>query len=136
MAHFTVGGRPIDLTKDAVLRRMSREEPEPLREHLVEISSAAFPPKQVLATVTGWDRQTFTTMEAQRVLTKVGFVSRRVNDPPSEAPVGFVSQANTGAQTRPADQRLTELEAALVVAQQAIAALSGRIAALESRPND
>jgi hypothetical protein len=36
-----------------------------------------FPPKQVLAVVTGWDRQSFTAMEAQRVLTTVGSLCRR-----------------------------------------------------------
>jgi hypothetical protein len=30
--------------------------------------ATVYPPKQVLATVSGWDRTSFTTMEAQRVL--------------------------------------------------------------------
>jgi len=42
--------------------------PEPIREHLVEMLATVYPPKQVLATVSGWDRTSFTTMEAQRVL--------------------------------------------------------------------
>jgi hypothetical protein len=134
MTRVTVGGRSIELTREAVVARMRSEEPEPLREHLVEVSDNAFPPKQVLATLTGWDRQTFTTMEAQRVLTKVGFVSRRVSETVN-APTGFVSQAGT-APSRPVDQRVSELEAAVVVAQQAIATLSARIAVLENAPAD
>ncbi|MFJ9785194.1 hypothetical protein ACIRSS_36875 [Amycolatopsis sp. NPDC101161] len=56
---------------------MRNVDPETIREHLVEIGRTVFPPKQVLAVVTGWERTSFTTMEAQRVLTKVGFVCRR-----------------------------------------------------------
>lgn len=74
-----VGGRSFDFTKEDIERRMSSVHPEPIREHLVEMLGTVFPPKQVLATVTGWDRTSFTTMEAQRVLTRVGFVCRRAS---------------------------------------------------------
>lgn len=72
-----VGGRELDLTADDVIRRMRGVEPETIREHFVVISDEAFPPKQALAQVTGWDRQTFTTMEATRVLSRLGFVCQR-----------------------------------------------------------
>ena len=54
--------------------------PEPIREHLVEVLDTAYPPKQVLAAVTGWQRTSFTTMEAQRVLTRAGFACRRADE--------------------------------------------------------
>lgn len=37
-----------------------------------------YPPKQVLAVVTGWERTSYTTMEAQRVLGKIGQEPPRV----------------------------------------------------------
>jgi hypothetical protein len=70
---FMVGGRELDLTADEVIRSMRGVEPEPIREHFVVVGDNLFPPKQVLAQATGWDRQTFTTMEAARVLKRLGF---------------------------------------------------------------
>ena len=75
MVRAIVGGRPFDFTKEEIERRMRGVHPEPIREHLVEMLGTVYPPKQVLGTVSGWDRTSFTTMEAQRVLTRAGFVS-------------------------------------------------------------
>lgn len=69
-----VGGRDFDLTKQAVEDRMMGADPELIQKHMVEVNGVMFPPKQVLGHVTGWDRTSFTTMEAQRVLTRLGFV--------------------------------------------------------------
>jgi hypothetical protein len=69
-----VGGRDFDLMKQEVEARMRGEDPELIQKHMVEVNGQMFPPKQVLGHVTGWDRTTFTTMEAQRVLTRIGFV--------------------------------------------------------------
>ncbi|MEU5782270.1 hypothetical protein [Micromonospora lupini] len=131
MARMTVGGRQLELDKELVLRRMRGEEPETIREHLVEMLGTVFPPKQVLATVTGWDRTSFTTMEAQRVLSKVGFVCRRA----SNLPDGRAAWVQAGAEpsSKPVEDRIAALEAALTVAQQAIASLVSRIDVLEAR---
>jgi hypothetical protein len=67
----------VELTADDVIRSMRGVEPETIREHFVVIGGELFPPKQALAQVTGWDRQTFTTMEATRVLSRLGFVCQR-----------------------------------------------------------
>lgn len=69
-----VGGRDFDLTKQEVEARMKGEDPELIQKHVVEVNGQMFPPKQVLGHVTGWARTSFTTMEAQRVLTRIGFV--------------------------------------------------------------
>ena len=69
-----VGGRDFNLTKQEVEARMKGEEPELIQKHMVEVNGQMFPPKQVLGHVTGWARTSFTTMEAQRVLTRIGFV--------------------------------------------------------------
>jgi hypothetical protein len=77
MVKAVVGGRPFEFSKEEIERHMRGQEPELIREHLVEVGGRDFPPKQVIATITGWDRISFTTMEAQRVLTRAGFVCRR-----------------------------------------------------------
>lgn len=127
MARFIVGGRELDLTKDEVVRRMRNMRPEPIREHAVEISGTEFPPKQVLEQVTGWDRRSYTTMEANRVLTRLGLPSRRASHRPG-------SYEYSGNELSAAfDRRLSAVEAALSVAQEAIAALRDRVSRLETR---
>lgn len=69
-----VGGRDFNLTKQEVETRMKGEDPALIQKHVVEVNGQIFPPKQVLGHVTGWARTSFTTMEAQRVLTRIGFV--------------------------------------------------------------
>lgn len=69
-----VGGRDFNLTEEDVEARMMGEDPELIQKHMVEVNGQMFPPKQVLGHVTGWDRTSFTTMEAQRVLTRIGLV--------------------------------------------------------------
>jgi hypothetical protein len=81
-----VGGRDFDLTKHDVEDRMRGADPELIQKHMVEVNGQMFPPKQVLGHVTGWDRTSFTTMEAQRVLTRIGFVC-------AEAPARRLHQA-------------------------------------------
>lgn len=81
-----VGGRDFDLTKLEVEARMKGEEPELIQKHMVAVNGQMFPPKQVLGHVTGWARTSFTTMEAQRVLTRIGFDC-------TETPAGAIRQA-------------------------------------------
>jgi hypothetical protein len=120
---MVVGGRELDLTANDVLDTMRNVEPEPIREHLVEVGDAEFPPKQVLATVTGWDRTSFTTMEANRVLTRLGFNCCRIGHRPDRAEQEELS---------PIDRRLSAVESALAVAQEAIAGLANRVTKLEA----
>lgn len=68
-----VGGRDFDLTRQEVEVRMKGVEPESIQKYMVEVNGRMFPPKQVLGHVTDWPRTTFTTMEAQRVLNRIGF---------------------------------------------------------------
>jgi hypothetical protein len=120
---MVVGGRELDLTANDVLDKMRNVEPEPIREHLVEIGNKEFPPKQVLAAVTGWDRQSFTTMEANRVLTRLGFSSHRI---------GYRPGGSEHEELSPVERRLFAAESALTVAQEAIAGLANRVAKLEA----
>lgn len=66
-----------ELDSDSVVRAMSRVLPEPIRDHYVVIGGRRFPPKQVIAAVTGLDRADFTTHQARRVLRGLGFGAAR-----------------------------------------------------------
>jgi hypothetical protein len=55
-----------------------------VREHYVVIGGRRFPPKQVIASVTGIDRADFTTHQARRVLRRLGFPAARVGQQPSD----------------------------------------------------
>jgi hypothetical protein len=102
-------------------------EPEPIREHLVDIEGTAYPPKQVLETATAWDRRSFTSLEAVRVLTRIGFTCRRASEgDPAQVP------GRAGDQPTGTERRLSELESALAVAQEAIARLANRVTTLEA----
>jgi hypothetical protein len=78
MRSVTVAGKEFRLTKRAVERALGRSLPEPVRDHFVVVSGRRWPPKQVLALVTGLDRADFTTHQARRVLTRLGFTASRL----------------------------------------------------------
>jgi hypothetical protein len=124
-----VGGRDFDSSKRDVEQAMRGEQPESIQKYAVEVNGMYYPPKQVLARITAWERQSFTTMEAQRVLNKIGFRcgvmtalgnGRRLWEPTNgeEAP------------HEPTD-RIAALEAAVATAQEAIAGLAARVRILE-----
>jgi hypothetical protein len=125
---FTVGGRELDVTADQVRLRMTGVEPEPIQKHAVEIAGSLYPPKQVLAQVSGFDRSSFTTMEAQRVLARLGFVGHRSGQA-SEAPPRVLA---TDPPTPGAEERLAALEARLTVHEQALAQLTAQMRTIES----
>lgn len=85
----TVAKKRFELTQSEVRRAVARALPEPLHEHYVVIDGARYPPKQVLALVTGLDRADFTTHQARRILRRLGFVVGRTS---SRAPAGAAEQ--------------------------------------------
>ncbi|MFI5584789.1 hypothetical protein ACIA5G_07155 [Amycolatopsis sp. NPDC051758] len=129
MVRMVVGGRDLDIEKEDIIRAMRDAPVETIRKHVVELGGTVYPPKQVLATVTGWDRTSFTTAEAQRVLTRLGFVCRTAGTLPDGTP------AWVAADGRPdqLEDRVADLEAALAVAHRAIAGLASRVDELEGR---
>lgn len=136
MVRAIVGGRPFDFSKEEIERRIKGVRPESIREHLVEILGIAYPPKQVLAAVTGWDRTSFTTMEAQRVLTRVGFACRRASEDDKAGRNWLGDEPGDGEAPSAADAEelhawVARLDAALAVAQEAIASLATRVQKLE-----
>lgn len=81
MPTMTVSGHQYRLDPRGVEVALQGELPEPLYEHFVVINGRRWPPKQVLALVTGLDRADFTTHQARRALTRLGFPAGRVASP-------------------------------------------------------
>jgi hypothetical protein len=82
MASFTISGQLFHLEREAVEEAIGGVLPDPLRDHYVVVRGRRYPPKQVLACVTGLDRADFTTHQARRILKRLGFVAARSQPPP------------------------------------------------------
>jgi hypothetical protein len=129
---FTVGGESFDLTKERIIAAMKDAPIETIQKHVVEIDGQAFPPKQVFATVTGRARTSFTTMEAQRVLRRLGFVCREAGRPEDGAPAWIgVEEPGDEADTS-VRHRLSAIEATQVTLEAAVAGLHARVKTLEA----
>ena len=128
---FTVGGESFDLTAQEVIAAIRGVPVEAIREHVVEIDGRMFPPSRSSANVARAARQSFTTMEAQRVLRRVGFVCRRAGqaDHDSNASARSVDE---GRGPRGPQARLADIESALGTVQAAIAGLHKRVNDLEA----
>jgi hypothetical protein len=77
MPTMTVSGHRYELDADGVQTALEGILPEPIHEHYVVINGRRWPPKQVLALVTGLDRADFTTHQARRALVRLGFPAAR-----------------------------------------------------------
>lgn len=93
MTTMTVSGHTFELDPQRVEDALRGQLPEPIQEHFVVVSGRRWPPKQVLALVTGLDRADFTTHQARRALTRLGFTAaraarRRNRRPGDPAPAG------------------------------------------------
>ena len=77
MPTMTVSGHQYNLEPWSVEASLQGALPEPIHEHFVVINGRRWPPKQVLALVTGLDRADFTTHQARRALTRLGFPAGR-----------------------------------------------------------
>src|ERR1017187_2960366 len=82
MTAMTVSGHRYDLDSRSVEAALQGKLPEPIQEHFVVINGRRWPPKQVLALVTGLDRADFTTHQARRALTRLGFPAARAASSP------------------------------------------------------
>lgn len=79
----TIAKQRFDLRREAVERAMRHVLPEPISSHYVVIGPRRYPPKQVLALVTGLDRADFTSHQARRILMRLGFAAGRLPPAPS-----------------------------------------------------
>jgi hypothetical protein len=106
MPTMTVSGHRYELDPHAVQTALEGVLPEPIHVHYVVINGRRWPPKQVLALVTGLDRADFTTHQARRALTRLGFpaaraASSREHDEPAGRAAGASGLASGRATTRP-----------------------------------
>ena len=74
---FVVNGTALHLTRPNVERVMHSVEPEPIRNHAVQVGGTLYPVKQVFERATGVDRLDFTSATARRHLGKLGFALTR-----------------------------------------------------------
>lgn len=82
----TIAKQPFRLDRRRIEKEMRNVLGEPISSHYVVVGRRRYPPKQVIALVTGLDRADFTSHQARRILMGLGFaVGRR---PGSSAPSG------------------------------------------------
>lgn len=86
MPTMTVSGHQYSVDSQGVEAALQGALPEPIQEHFVVINGRRWPPKQVLALVTGLDRADFTTHQARRALTRLGFTAGRAASPRGHNP--------------------------------------------------
>jgi hypothetical protein len=84
----TIARRPFTLDPRSVERAAAKVLPEPLVDHFAVVGGRRYPPKQVISLATGLDRADFTTHQARRVLSRLGFVVGRKSssEPPKKPP--------------------------------------------------
>lgn len=70
---FTLRGKSFSLTDEKVIEAMHDVPAEKINRYVVKIGDRIYPPKQVLARVTGLPAIAFTTQDAYRVLERLGF---------------------------------------------------------------
>ncbi len=104
---MTIARRSFALRPAQVEQSMRGVLPEPLKSHFVVVGRRRYPPKQVLAQVTGLDRAEFTTHHARRILTGLGFAPGRRS--PASVAEGAGGSKPTGGHVerlRPSADRL------------------------------
>lgn len=84
----TIAKRRFELRRDRVERALRQTLPEPITSHYVVIGRRRYPPKQAISLLTGLDRADFTTHQARRVLTGLGFPAGRRTPHPTAKPAG------------------------------------------------
>jgi hypothetical protein len=105
MPTVTVSGHQYSLDSGNIEAALRGVLPEPIHEHFVVINGRRWPPKQVLALVTGLDRADFTTHHARRVLTRLGFPAGRAASGPVHHPVAAGATAPPLSGAHGADER-------------------------------
>jgi hypothetical protein len=126
---FIVGGRELELTQSQVVKSMIGQEPELVREYFVELPCGWFPPKQVLEVATEWERSSFTSHEAIRVLSRLGLVCRRADELHRDVEPDDKSAVEPKADS--VGDRLLEIFSSIKVLQAAVAGITDRLGELE-----
>jgi hypothetical protein len=103
----TIAKRRFELRADRVERALRKALPEPITSHYVVIGRRRYPPKQAISLVTGLDRADFTTHQARRILTGLGFpAGRRPGQAKSKAPGSSRGTRSRSMRARPSAETL------------------------------
>lgn len=94
MTSATVAGNQYEFDAATVESALERIDPEPINEHYVVVRGRRFPPKQVLAAMTGLDRADFTTHQARAILRRLGFGVHRRSRAAGPVPPGDQGSAS------------------------------------------
>ena len=73
MPHFTLRSTPFEINAEDIQQAIKGKTPEFIRKYFVEIAGQRYPIKQVLAAVSDLPPISFSSMDAYRVLHKLGF---------------------------------------------------------------
>lgn len=99
MTTTRVAGTAFTFEPVDVERAIANVDPEPIREHYVAVGTRRYPPKQVLALMTGLDRADFTTHQARSILRRLGFgVHRRGQEVPRPRDPGTAEWPHGGTE--------------------------------------
>ncbi len=93
-----VAGEIFDLDAPTVERTVLALDPEPIKEHYAVIAGRRYPPKQVLAAVTGLDRSDFTTHQARSILRRLGFGVHRRRRESAPSPGSAIPEPRHGTE--------------------------------------
>ncbi|RLI82951.1 hypothetical protein DRP04_02700 [Archaeoglobales archaeon] len=83
MVVFKLRGREYNITREDVEKVLKTVEPEPFKgnaKYYVEYNEKKYPIKQVVASVTRLPRVSFTAMDAYRVLSRLGFEIKELQE--------------------------------------------------------
>lgn len=100
MRQVQVAGRSFALRASQIERSMRTVLPEPLKDHFVVVGQRRYPPKQVVAVVTGLDRAEFTSHHARRILARLGFPAGRRSPESARRGPGGPSPTHRASQDR------------------------------------
>jgi hypothetical protein len=127
---FVVGGRELELTQSQVASAMQDQVPDLVRQYFVDLPTGLFPTKQILAVVTGWDRGSFTSHEANRVLGRLGFVCQRLDGLRGEVDTAQADRDQLEEGSTKKD--LLAIRSSIKVLEAAVAGIADRLGTLES----
>jgi hypothetical protein len=80
---FILNGKRLSYSRSQVFAAVKNQIPRRIDKYRVAVGGVEFPPKQILELLTGIEPINFTTMDAQRVLKKLGFSSSQASVGPS-----------------------------------------------------
>ena len=70
---FTIGGKKVSLSKQAVEDALKAVKPDTVKKYSVRVGQTDYPIKQVVSVASGCPPVTFISTDAYRILTRLGF---------------------------------------------------------------